>query len=178
MKKRMTLATVWLGGCSGCHMSLLDLDERFLALGESAELVYSPLMDVKSFPEQVDITLIEGAVAMDGQATFLRSIRQATTTLVSLGDCAVSGNITALRNMHGRDTVLLDAYGSKGMRMGEDPASPVPRLSDRVTPLHRFIDVDVYLPGCPPHPDLIWHVLQEVLSGRVPVLTEHQLRYG
>ena len=93
------LATIWLDGCSGCHMSLLDMDERLLDVVEKYELVYSPLVDVKEFPDNVDVTLVEGAVSTEADLAKLRKVRARTRALVSLGDCAVTGNIPALRNL-------------------------------------------------------------------------------
>ena len=69
----MRLATVWLDGCSGCHMSFLDMDERLIELSSQFDLVYSPLVDIKIFPEEVDITLVEGAVSsVDDIRRFIR----------------------------------------------------------------------------------------------------------
>lgn len=95
---KMRLATVWLDGCSGCHMSLLDLDERLLAVAEKADLVYSPLVDNKIFPEDVDITLVEGAVSNEEDLHKIRMVRERTRILVSLGDCAVTANVPGMRN--------------------------------------------------------------------------------
>src|SRR5580692_3509388 len=103
------LATVWLGGCSGCHMSFLDLDERLIDLARRVEFCASPLTDYKDFPE-VDITLVEGAVANSDHLSHIRSIRMRTKILVSFGDCAVTGNVTALRNLFTVDDVLDRAY--------------------------------------------------------------------
>ena len=63
---RLRLATTWLGGCSGCHMSFLDMDEWLIDLAEKADIVYTPFQDVKQFPKGVDVTLVEGAVAAAG----------------------------------------------------------------------------------------------------------------
>ena len=95
-----TLATVWLDGCSGCHMSILDMDERLVELSEQFDLVYSPLVDYKKFPAQVDITLIEGSVSSDEDERKIRKVRAHTRLLVSLGDCAVTGNVPAMRNSY------------------------------------------------------------------------------
>ena len=95
-KKRM--ATVWLDGCSGCHMSFLDIDERLLTLAESADLVYSPLVDAKIFPEAVDVTLVEGAVSSEEDLHKIKMVRERTAILVSLGDCAVTANVPGMRN--------------------------------------------------------------------------------
>jgi NAD-reducing hydrogenase small subunit len=166
---RPRVATVWLGGCSGCHMSLLDMDERLLDLAARMELVYSPLMDIKEFPNDVDITLVEGAVANEDNARMLRLVRERTDVLVAFGDCAVAGNVTALRNPLGSPLpVLTRAYGTDVSQIpGLGPhASAVPPLVDKVQMLRGLVAVDYYLPGCPPSADLIFFVLSELIAGR------------
>lgn len=166
---RPRVATVWLGGCSGCHMSLLDMDERLLNLAEQMDLVYSPLMDIKEFPAAVDITLVEGAVANEDHARMLRVVRERTDVLVAFGDCAVAGNVTALRNPLGSPLpVLQRAYGTDASQIpGLGPnASEVPPLVDKVQMLRGLVAVDYYLPGCPPSADLIFFVLSELIAGR------------
>lgn len=103
--KKPRLATVWLGGCSGCHMSFLDLDERLIDLAGRVELCASPLTDLKEFPE-ADITLVEGAVANQDHLESIHEIRKRTKILISLGDCAVTGNVTAMRNFLDRKSVV------------------------------------------------------------------------
>lgn len=165
--RRPRIATVWLGGCSGCHMSLLDLDEKLIDLAARVDLVYSPLVDVKEYPADVDAVLVEGAVANEEQLHQIRKVRERTRILVSLGDCAVSGNVTALRN----------PLGSAGPALARTYAAAVPALLDRVLPVHEVVPVDVYLPGCPPAPELIGQVLEDLLAGRAPDLAG-KLRFG
>lgn len=174
------LATVWLGGCSGCHMSFLDLDERLIALAPRIRLVYSPLADVKEFPEDVDIALVEGAVANEDHLRLIHLVRERTRILVSFGDCAVTGNVTALRNPLGDATLVLErAYVENATLQPQVPraAGIVPALLDRVLPVHHVVPVDVYLPGCPPSPDLIFTALTDLLDGHTPDLAR-RLKYG
>ena len=110
MSHKIRLATAWLGGCSGCHMSFLDLDEKLFELEEKAELVYSPIADVKEFPPDVDVTLVEGAVANVDHLELARDIRANSKVVVSFGDCAVTGNVTSLRNRLGVDDLLNGVY--------------------------------------------------------------------
>jgi NAD-reducing hydrogenase small subunit len=168
---KLRLATVWLDGCSGCHMSFLDLDERLLALAEHVELVYSPLVDTKAFPEEVDVTLVEGAVSSDEDLEKIRTIRAHSKLLVSLGDCAVTGNVPALRNPIGLAAVTRTAYGEAL------PTANVPTLLAKVLPVHQVVEVDVYVPGCPPSADTIHFVLAELLAGRRPDLAA-RTRFG
>jgi NAD-reducing hydrogenase small subunit len=166
---RLRLATVWLGGCSGCHMSFLDQDERLIELARRVDLVFSPIADRKTFPPGVDVTLVEGAIANEEHLRFVQEVRARSRLLVAFGDCAVTGNVTALRNALGSALpVLQRAYGDPRDLHPGVPEEPgiVPRLLDRVVPVHHAVTVDVYLPGCPPHPDLIHATLLEAIEGR------------
>lgn len=161
MKPR--LATLWLGGCSGCHMSFLDLDEFLLDLLEQVDLVYGPLVDTKEFPENVDLVLVEGAVANEDNLRMLLTVRQRSRILVSFGDCAVTGNVTALRNLLSEPFPPLE-YGPE-----------VPKLMPRVHPLHHYVKVDHYLPGCPPNATAIRQFVEALLQGQQPA---SGLRFG
>lgn len=174
---KLRLATIWLDGCSGCHMSLLDMDERLIDLAERVEMVYSPLVDTKTFPEHVDITLVEGAIGSEEDREKLRLIRQRTRLLVSLGDCAVTGNISALRNTFSVDQVMQHVYHDTAGLHPQVPAHGVPRLLTRACPLHEIVHVDVFVPGCPPPADAIYFVLCELLAGRIPELAD-KTRFG
>lgn len=168
---RKRLATVWLDGCSGCHMSFLDIDERLLELAEQFDLVYSPLVDRKDFPDEVDIALVEGSVSSEHDLEKIRMIRERTHTLVSLGDCAVTGNVPSLRNSVGAESVLRRAYLEPGLVNPQLPGSDVPRLLQVVRPVHSVVKVDVFVPGCPPAANTILFVLSELLAGRQPDLS-------
>jgi len=178
--RKPRIATAWLGGCSGCHMSFVDLDERLIEIAPLVDLVYSPIMDVKEFPEDVDATLVEGAVANEQNLHELLKIRERSKILVSFGDCAVTGNVTAMRNpLRKAEPVLKRAYIENADVTPRRPSEPgiVPMLLDRVRPVHEVVPVDLFLPGCPPSADLIHHVLTELVAGRMPDLRD-QLRYG
>jgi NAD-reducing hydrogenase small subunit len=174
---KLKLATVWLDGCSGCHMSFLDLDERLLAVAEKAELVYSPLVDAKVFPEQVDITLIEGAVSSEDDLHKIKLVRERTRILVSLGDCAVTSNVPGMRNPFRTSEVYDRAYREN---VTFDPGIPhqvVPPLLPFSVPVHEIVPVDVFVPGCPPSADTIFFAITELLEGRTPKLSQ-KTRFG
>jgi NAD-reducing hydrogenase small subunit len=179
--ERLRLATVWLGGCSGCHMSFLDLDEWLIDLARLADVVYTPLMDVKEYPEKVDAVLVEGAVANEDHFHFVQQVRERTRLVVSFGDCAVTGNVTALRNPLGRALPVLErSYVELADVSPGVPHEPgvVPRLLDRVLPVHGVIPVDLYLPGCPPPADRIRKVLEALLEGKDPQLQGRDIKFG
>ena len=165
---RPTLATVWLDGCSGCHMSLLDTDERLLVLLEQAELVYSPLVDTKIFPQHVDITLVEGAVSSAEDLAKIRHVRAHTGTLVSLGDCAVTSNVPGMRNSFSVEDVYARAYHETATHAPQVPSEVVPPLLPSSRPVHSFVTVDLFVPGCPPSADTIFTVLSDLIAGRTP----------
>ncbi|HPA44762.1 MAG TPA: NADP oxidoreductase, partial [bacterium] len=108
--RKIRLATVWLDGCSGCHMSLLDVDERIIEFANRIEILCSPLVDRKEFPDAVDLTLVEGAIASEEDLQKIRLIRERSKVLVALGDCAVTGNISGMRNSYPVNAILQRAY--------------------------------------------------------------------
>ena len=181
--ERLKIATVWLGGCSGCHMSFLDLDEFLIDLAGLVEIVYSPVVDVKEYPEGVDLCLIEGAVCNEDNLEILHKIRARTKVLVSFGDCAVTGNVPAMRNQLGlknADDVLQRAYIENAQFNPVKPKEDgiVPPLLARVVPVHEAVQVEHFLPGCPPPADRIKALMVQVLVGKQPKLEGQQLKFG
>ncbi|MBP1704710.1 MAG: hoxY [Chloroflexi bacterium] len=165
---RPRIATVWLDGCSGCHMSFIDLDERLLEVFERADLVYSPLVDHKEYPEDVDVCLVEGAVSSEEDLHKLKVIRERTKVLVAFGDCAVTSNVPGMRNPIGVRPLLERAYVENVTINPGVPTEIVPALLPTSVPVHTVVRVDVFLPGCPPSADLIFTLLTDLLDGRVP----------
>src|SRR5512140_802980 len=168
---RLKVATVWLGGCAGCHMSFLDLDEFLIDLAGLIDIVYSPVVDVKEYPENVDVCLVEGAVCNEDNLEVIRKVRARTKVLISFGDCAVTANVPAIRNQLGlgnNESVLQRAYIDTAQTNPGVPKEPgiVPALLERVLPVHEAVAVDYFLPGCPPPADRIKALLTQVLEGK------------
>ena len=178
--QKVRLATAWLGGCSGCHMSFLDLDERLIDLAAAVDLVYSPIADVKTFPEDVDVVLVEGAVANVDHLELAEQLRERSKIVVSFGDCAVTGNVTSLRNKIPVDDLLTKVYheGPGAVPRGGETDKVVPALIPRVLPLHQVIPVDAFIPGCPPDPERIWTAVSALLAGEPVVLEDRMRKFG
>ncbi len=179
--KQARIATAWLGGCSGCHMSFLDMDEWLFELAEIADVVYSPIADIKEFPTDVDATLVEGAVANEDNLELALEIRAKSRLVLSFGDCAVSGNVTAMRNPLGDPQQILErVYVDAPDRDGRipDAAGIVPPLLPQVLALHKVIRVDAFIPGCPPPADRIQAALEALLEGALPPNRGEAIRWG
>lgn len=173
--KKLRVATEWLEGCSGCHMSVFDMDERLLDLADRIDLVYSPLVDTKEYPEGVDIALVEGGIGNEEQRHLAHVMRERTKIFISLGDCAITTNIVAYRNPFKVADVLEHVFIETAAAGSQLPGPEVPALLPIAVPIHGVIDVDVFIPGCPPSADLIHFVLSELLEGRRP---EFKNRFG
>jgi NAD-reducing hydrogenase small subunit len=162
-------------------MSFLDLDEFLIDISSKIELVYSPFVDSKEYPKNVDVVLVEGAIGYDEQLHFIETIRKNSKIVVSFGDCAMTGNVPAMRNHFGNPEVVFNtAYFDNANENKQIPKydKVLPVLSDRVRPLHEIIKVDYFLPGCPPPADRIKIVMSKLLAGEVPVLEGNDLKNG
>ncbi|HDL86463.1 MAG TPA: oxidoreductase [Candidatus Acetothermia bacterium] len=175
---KVRVATVWFSGCAGCHMSFLDLDELLIDLAERIEIVKSPVVDTKAFPENVDVTLIEGAIGNEEHYELVREIRARSKIVIALGDCAVTGNVPAMRNGIPVKEILEGVYGKERTTNGTIPTEVVPALLDRVRPVHEVIHVDYFLHGCPPPAAVIGKALLALLDGKTPELTGRELKFG
>lgn len=166
--KKLRVATIWLDGCSGCHMSLLDMDERLVIVADGLDIVFSPIVDARVYPEAVDVCLVEGAVGTREDVEKLHMIRANTRIVVSLGDCAVTANVPGMRNRFKLQDTLSRAYLENASHNPQIPGNDIPALLDTVRPVHAYIDVDLFLPGCPPSADAIFSAIAALLEDRVP----------
>jgi NAD-reducing hydrogenase small subunit len=155
-------------------MSFLDLDEWLIELAQQVDVVYSPVgSDIKTYPENVDVCLVEGGVANEDNLELLLQVRQRTKTLISFGDCAVTANVPGMRNMlDGAESVLKRSYLELAEHSPQLPHAPgiVPDLLEQVLPVHQLVPVEIYMPGCPPPADRIRATLEPLLRGEMPVM--------
>jgi NAD-reducing hydrogenase small subunit len=165
------VATTSLAGCFGCHMSLLDIDERILELIELVDFNKSPIDDIKNFTQPCDIGLIEGGCCLDENVHVLQDFRKNCKILVSVGECAIMGGLPAMRNGIPIKECLDEAYlngptvkeGNPDKIMPNDDELPI--MLDKVYPCHEVVKIDYFLPGCPPRADLIWNALVALVKG-------------
>jgi len=175
---KVRIATAWLSGCSGCHMSFLNIDEALMEVASKVEFVRSPLVDAKEF-RPCEVAIVEGAVSDTDNLETLKSLRANCKILVALGDCAVFGGMTSMRNLFDAEDVLKRGYvETETTKDGFVPVDPpVPRLLEQATPLSAHVKVDVNIPGCPPHPESILHVVTRLLEGKDPKLPRELLHF-
>ncbi len=173
------LATGHFTGCFGCHMSLLDIDERILDLVDLVDFDKSPINDKKRFDRPVDIGIVEGGVSNDENAEFLRDFRENCKILIAMGACAITGGVPAMRNTVPLRECLEEAFlNGPTVENGVIPNDPdLPVLFDRVYPCHELVKVDYFLPGCPPSADTLWAALTALLAGEEPNLPYELVKY-
>ena len=176
---KLRVATVSLAGCFGCHMSLLDIDERLFTLAQRVELDRSPLTDIKDLGD-CDVGLIEGGLCNSENVEVLRNFRARCKILVAVGACAINGGLPAQRNALDIGQILVDVYHARpglaaGSAVPNDPELPLPLA--RVHPIHEVVHVDHFLPGCPPSADAIWALLSALTEGRAPAASPSLIRF-
>ena len=175
---KVKIATCSLAGCFGCHMSLLDLDERLFELAERVELDRSPLTDIKELGD-CDLGLIEGGVCNAENVHVLMEFRARCKILVAIGACALNGGVPAMRNQYDLKDCLEESYlrgiGLVNPQIPNDPE--IPLLLNQVHPLHEVVKIDYFLPGCPPSADAIWTFVNQLLSGQPLALPYTQIHY-
>lgn len=167
------ISSDWLAGCAGCHMSLLDMDERIVKIAELADLRATPITDLKEPDEAgVDVGILEGGVNNSYNEEVAKRMRSRCKILVAFGDCAVFGGVPALRNFFTLEEALRRAYVETESTdsEGKIPSDPELCTPQRVQALQDVVPVDIFLPGCPPDPDAIYYVLSELAQGRKPNL--------
>ena len=176
------VAADWLNSCSGCEIAILNLGETLLDLLPQLDFVHIPvLMDHKHLGQlgektEIDIPkatvgLLSGGIRNQEHLEVAQEMRKKCDILIALGTCATHGGIPALINRFSNQEFLKDYYTTpsteEGAKIPDQGLSP---LLDRCYALDEKINVDIYLPGCPPHPDQIAAAILALLSGETPEL--------
>jgi NAD-reducing hydrogenase small subunit len=182
-QKKTIVATASLAGCFGCHMSLLDIDERILSLIDLVDFDKSPINDIKKFTEYCDIGIIEGSCCNSENISVLKDFRKNCRILISLGECAIMGGIPAMRNGIPIRECIEEAYLNGPSVKGHNPEMilpndpELPMLLDKVYPCHDIVKIDYFLPGCPPSADLIYSALVALITGNEMKLPYEVIKY-
>ncbi len=174
------VASDWMAGCAGCHMSLLDMDERLVEIAQLVDLRATPITDLKEPDESgVDVGLLEGGVNNSSNEEVAHRMRERCKILVAFGDCAVFGGVPAMRNFFDLQESLSRAYVETEStdESGLIPTDPELCVPTKVRALHEVVPVDIFLPGCPPDADAIYYVLKELAEGRMPELKDKLLHW-
>lgn len=174
------ISSDWMAGCAGCHMSLLDMDERIAKVLELAELRSTPITDLKHPDESgVDVGVLEGGINNTANEEVALNMRKHCKILVALGDCAVFGGVPAMRNFFTIEESLKRAYVETEStdESGHIPNDPELAVPTKVRALQEVVPVDVFVPGCPPDADTIFYVLSELAQGRVPEMKGDKLHW-
>jgi NAD-reducing hydrogenase small subunit len=177
------VATTSLAGCFGCHMSVLDIDERILDLIQLVDFDKSPINDIKKFTRKCDIGLIEGGCCNSENVHVLKDFRETCKVLISVGECAIMGGLPAMRNGIPIKECLEEAYingvtvkeSNEARIIPNDPELPI--MLDKVYPCHEIVKIDYHLPGCPPRADLIWEALVALVTGDAMKLPYEVIKY-
>jgi len=174
---KVKIATDWLAGCAGCHMSLLDIDDRILPLLELVEFTSSPVTDLKHPPKEgVTVGILEGAICNTHNIEVAKQMRERCQILIAIGDCATFGGVPAMRNLCGTQAALNRAYlETESTVDGLIPDSPeLGKPLDEVVGVDKVVKVDLFIPGCPPSADALFYALSELLAGRTPIVLPPQ----
>jgi len=181
MTTKARIATVSLAGCFGCHMSLLDIDDRILRLAELVEFDRSPINDFKEFQGRCAVGIVEGGCCNEENVHVLEQFRKNCDVLISLGECAIIGGIPAMRNNIPLRECLEEAYVKSPGVYNPSGAIPndteIPLLLNRLYTCHEVVKIDYFIPGCPPSADTIWDTLVALLSGKPMVPVYSHLKY-
>jgi NAD-reducing hydrogenase small subunit len=174
---KVKVATAWLDSCSGCHMSLLDLDEALIGLADKLEFGESPITDIKKFTP-CDVGILEGSISNKHDEEVAEDLRKNCKILMVLGDCACFGGINNMRNLFTNEEIMSRYYATESTTPGSAaPHSNELPLLTKVRPVNQVVKVDCYVPGCPPAPGAILYALSELLAGRIPVLPSEIMRF-
>ena len=187
MAKKLKIAKYWADCCGGCDVSLLDIDAKILDVAKVADILYWPIAvdgknkDLEALkPGEIDVGFYNGAVHNSEQEHIAQILREKSKILVAYGSCAWLGGIPSLINFTDRETLFEYVYHLAPSNDNPRGVEPQPRtkvpegvlslpvLYDKVKRLDEVVEVDYYLPGCPPHYERVAEVIDVIVSGKLP----------
>jgi NAD-reducing hydrogenase small subunit len=174
------ISSDWLAACAGCHMSLLDIDERIVQVAELTDIRATPITDFKEPDEEgVDVGILTGAINTTTNEEVAKRMRERCKILVAMGDCAVFGGVVAMRNFYNLEDALRRAYieTESTDAEGKIPASPELGKPTRVRTVKEVVEVDISIPGCPPPAEVIYYALSELAQGRIPEIKDDKIHW-
>lgn len=187
MAPKIQLAIYWASSCGGCDVAILDTDEKILTIAEVADIVLWPLaMDFKYEDlykmglDSIDVCLFNGAIRTSEQEELAKALRARSKCMIAFGACASWGGIPGLANFTNREGIFNNSFQETVTTVNEEEVRPLtcsqvpegelylPRIYDRVWSLDQVVDVDYYIPGCPPTPQTIWNAIEAIVTGNLP----------
>jgi len=180
------LSVYWAASCGGCEISIVNLHEKLLELDKAFDFVFCPCLldgkvkDVEAMPDgSIAITLFNGAIRTEENEEMARLLRRKSRLLVAFGSCSYLGGIPALSNFHTREDHLRaiflenESLDNRQMLLPQcrskvaEGTLCLPAFLDKVKALEQVVDVDYFMPGCPPEPQQIWNVIERITSGQL-----------
>jgi F420-non-reducing hydrogenase small subunit len=184
---KLKLGSYWASACGGCDVAILDVHEKILDIDAAVDILFWPIAldfkvaDVEGMPDgHMDVTLFHGAVRNSENEHMARLLRRKSKVLVAFGSCAHLGGIPSLANLYDKQEIFQYVYHDSPSTVNAEGVEPqpttrvpegeitIPRFYDTVMPLDFVVDVDYYVPGCPPTPKQIWNVVTAILAGNLP----------
>lgn len=177
MGDKARVSIEWLSGCSGCELGIVDLHEKLLEILDEIELVRIPiLMDTKEYVA-ADVGILTGSIRTEHDLHAAREMRRLCKSIIAFGTCPVYGGPHSSAYPHTTDELLDGAYRSNASTVSREVPTEVPKLLPKNLPLDSAIDVDLYLPGCPPSATYIFEALVSLVRGRPSTIGRRSVCY-
>ncbi len=186
-KSKLKIAFYWAASCGGCEIAVLDLNEKILDVLNLADIVFWPVAldvkykDVEALPDKhIDITFFNGSVRNSEQEHMAKLLRKKSKTLVAFGSCAHEGCIPGLANLNSKQEIFEQVYLKDVSNINPESVTPktetvvkegtlkLPEFYDTVKTLDQTVEVDYYLPGCPPPVELIAAAVDAIAKNSLP----------
>jgi len=186
-KKKLKFAFYWAASCGGCEIAVLDIDEKILDVVQIADIVFWPVAmdikykDVENMPDKyIDVCFFNGAIRTEEQEYMAKLLRQKSKILIAYGACSYIGGIPGLANLSNKQEIFEKAYIQTFSTVNPNKVLPrtrvkvpegeleLPDFYDTVKTLDQTVEVDYYVPGCPPAVERTLYALEVIAKGELP----------